>query len=103
MKRLKVEYKEDAIGDLEDIFSYVFEGSNNFIIAKNFTNRIFERCEKIGNVPNGGVCRPDLGENIQLIPFEKKAVILYKIENESIVIVNIIYGGREYNSLIISN
>ena len=49
MERLPVEYRPEALADLETIFLYVLEISQNFTTASSFTDRIFERCERIGD------------------------------------------------------
>ncbi|WP_338034678.1 hypothetical protein [Jiella avicenniae] len=37
-------------------------------VALSFIERIERRCKRIGNVPNGGVPRPDLGNSIRVVP-----------------------------------
>ncbi len=100
MKTIPVEYRPEALSDIESIFRFVVEKSCDVVTAMRFTDRIFARCEKIGNVPHGGVTRDDLGTGIQLIPFEKTAVILYKVEEDVVWITNIFYGGRDYDVLM---
>ncbi len=99
MKRFPVEYRPDALEDIEAIFLYVLEASSNFTTASNFTDRIFKRCESVGNTPRGGVARPDLGEGIRIVPFEKTAVILYRLNGEVVEVVNVFYGGRDYEAI----
>lgn len=100
MKRLPVTYRPEAAADLEEIFLYVLDKSGDLITAKRFTNRIKARCDKIGNAPRGGAPRPDLGEGLRLVPFEKSAVILYRVTDIEVEIVNIFYGGRDYDALM---
>ena len=100
MKRLPVEYRPEALADLETIFLYVLEISQNFTTASSFTDRIFERCERIGDAPWGGVSRADLGRDIRLIPFEKRAAILYRVIGDRVEIVNVFYRGRDYEAIL---
>ncbi len=100
MKRLPVVYRPEAVADLEEIFRYVLNKSCDHITAKRFTNRIKSRCDKVGNAPHGGALRPDLGTNLRLVPFEKSAVILYQVTDNKVEIVNIFYGGRDYDVLM---
>ena len=99
MKPVPVEYRPEALGDIEAIFLHMLEASGNFATASNFADRIFERCEGIGNVPRGGVARPDLGEGIRAVPFERSAVILYRVRGKAVEIVNIFYRGRDYKAI----
>jgi len=100
MKCLPVIYRPEAVADLEEIFRYVLNKSRDHITAKRFTNRIKTRCDRIGNAPHGGAPRFDLGTNLRLVPFEKSAVILYRITGDEVEIVNIFYGGRDYEVLM---
>jgi toxin ParE1/3/4 len=54
-------------------------------------------------VPYGGVSRQDLGDGIGLYPFEKSAVILYRIAEDAVEIVSIFYGGRDYDAIFIES
>lgn len=100
MKRLPVVYRPEAVADLEEIFRYVLDKSCDLVTAKRFTNRIKARCDKIANAPYGGAPRGDLGTGLRLVPFEKSAVILYRVANNEVEIVNIFYGGRDYDALM---
>jgi toxin ParE1/3/4 len=100
MRRFRVEYRRQAASDIEDIFDYVLERSADLLTAMRYTDRIFARCESIGDVPFGGVSRPDLGSGTRMVPFEKSAVILYIVEGETVVIVSVFAGGRDYEAIM---
>ena len=100
MQRFPVEYHADAVDDIEGLFSYILETSFDAVTAARFTDRIFERCEKIGDAPFGGIPRNDLGPGIRIVPFERKAVILYVVRDQTIWITNIFSGRRDYAALL---
>lgn len=100
MQHLPVEYTEAAKADLETIFVFVLERSRNPQVAIHYTDRIYDRCERIGDVPRGGIARPDLGEGIRMVPFERSAVILYRLTDDAVEIVNVFYGGRDYEAIM---
>lgn len=100
MQRFPVEYRADAADDIEQLFSYVLETSFDAVTAARFTDRIFERCEKIGNAPFAGISRNDLGPGIRIVPFERKAVILYIVRDQTVWITNIFSGRRDYAALM---
>jgi toxin ParE1/3/4 len=100
MKRLPVEYRPAAATDIEDIFQYVLSKSQNLVTAMRYTDRIYERCESVGDAPHGGIARPDLGKGIRMVPFEKAAVILYVVENKTVWITNVFAGGRDYEAIL---
>ena len=100
MKQYTVEFTEAAIEDLEAIFEYALERSRDFDTARRYTDRIFERCKRIGDAPHGYPERHDLGVGIRLVPFENSAVILYLIRDESVWVTNIFAGGRDYDAIL---
>jgi toxin ParE1/3/4 len=87
--------------DLKSIYLYVLDKSSNAAVASSFTNnRIVDRAERIGDAPNGGAPRPDLGQGVRLVPFERSTVIIYRVASATVEIVNVFYGGRDYEALL---
>lgn len=100
MRQLPILLREDAIADLEDIASYlVVQGAQDAIIH-GFLRRIRQQCESIGLVPGSYPLRPDLGPEIRIAPFERSAVIAYRVTESAVEIINIFYGGRDYAALL---
>jgi toxin ParE1/3/4 len=99
MKRLEVRFRPEATNDLSAIFLYVLELSRSQKTSRGFVRRIRERCERIGDAPFGGRARDDLETGLRTVPFEKSAVIAYKVDSECIKIINIFYGGRDYEAI----
>jgi toxin ParE1/3/4 len=100
MKRFPVQYRPEAAADIEHIFSYVLAKSQSLITAIRYTDRIYARCEAIGDAPHGGAGRPDIGKGTRMVPFEKAAVILYIVEQETVWITNVFAGGRDYETIL---
>lgn len=100
MKQVPVYLSAQAEEDLEGIADFIFERSREPLIALGFVQRIRARCQKIGLAPAGGTPRPNCGENIRLVPFEKSAVILYHFEADEVEIVAVFYGGQDYAAAI---
>ncbi|BCH16381.1 MULTISPECIES: type II toxin-antitoxin system RelE/ParE family toxin [unclassified Mesorhizobium] len=100
IRRLEVEYRESASGDLAAIFRHIAEASGSADIALKFVLRIEDRCQNIGNAPRGGRRRDDIVPGLRTVPFEHSAVIAYVIEGDLVRIVNIFYGGRDYETLM---
>ena len=100
IQRLAVVLSEAAISDLEAIAAYIFESSRSGSIANGFVDRIKERCRSIGNAPLGGRPRDDIVPGLRTVPFEHSGVIAYLVEGDVVYIVNIFYGGRDYEALM---
>jgi toxin ParE1/3/4 len=103
IQRLEVDYQESATNDLANIFSYIVEAGGSVDAALGFVLRIEDRCRTIGNAPRGGRLRNDVMPGLRTVPFEHSAVIAYVIEGDKILIVNVFYGGRDFEALMRGN
>jgi toxin ParE1/3/4 len=100
IRRLEVEYRQSARDDLADIFSFLVENGASPDVALKFVFRIEDRCKKIGDAPRGGRPRDDLRPGLRTVPFEHSAVVAYVIEQDVVWIINIFYGGRDFETLL---
>lgn len=99
MLRLPVTYRPEAFDDLADIFRFVRRISENPKIANAFVGRIKARCDRIGDAPHAGRPRDDLASGLRTVPFERSAVIAYRVETDRVSITNVFYGGEDYEAL----
>jgi toxin ParE1/3/4 len=99
MKRLVVKYRREANKDLLDIAAYVIGRSQDLKTARAYVKRLRTRCQRIGDMPLGGVAREDLGAGVRIVVFERRYVILYSVVEDTVWITNIFSGGRDYETL----
>ncbi|TGD98634.1 type II toxin-antitoxin system RelE/ParE family toxin [Methylobacterium nonmethylotrophicum] len=99
MRRLPVTYRAEANADLRDIFRVVLRASRNLKTTRAFVQRIKDRCERIGDAPQGGRPRDDLEPGLRTVPFEHTALIAYRVEPGRVRITNVFYGGRDFEAL----
>lgn len=99
MRRLPVVFREEAIADLHEIYDYIAGQAGSPELAWRFIQRIRLRCRRIGDVPFGGRARDDLFPGLRVVPFERSAVVAYIVEDETVRVTNIFYGGRDYEVL----
>jgi toxin ParE1/3/4 len=100
IQRPEVEYRQSARDDLANIFRHIAEASGNPRIALRFVLRIEDRCQSIGNAPRGERSRDDIVPGLRTVPFEHSAVIAYVVESDVVRMLNIFYGGRDYETLM---
>jgi len=99
MRHIEVEYRPEAIADLEAIFRFVLRLSLEADTARAFVQRIRDRCRRIGDVPLGGMPRDDLYPGLRTLPFARRAVIAYRVIDDRVEITNVFYGGRDFEAL----
>jgi toxin ParE1/3/4 len=100
MRQLVVRYRPQATDDILDIAAYVLDRSQNIASAHAYIDRLYARCERIGHAPLAGAAREDLGLGFRMAVFERRIVILYRLEDDSVWITNVISGGRDYETLL---
>ena len=100
MKRLTVRLRAQAHQDIKDIFDWIVSESNYPSIAENLVNRIYARCETLGDFPLKGRSRNDLQKGLRILAFERKAIITYRVLADEVEVTNIFYGGRDWEVII---
>ncbi len=100
MKRPPVRLRASAIQDIKDIYDWIASESGYPQIAEKFVDRIFDRCESLDAFPMKGRARDDLQPGVRILPFERTAIIAYRILVDTVEVINIFYGGRDYEALL---
>ncbi|WP_442579078.1 type II toxin-antitoxin system RelE/ParE family toxin [Mesorhizobium sp. ASY16-5R] len=90
----KVVFRPRATADLDDIYDFIARDSPPAAIA--FVRRIRDHCTKLAYMPERGPRRDDLAAGIRILPFERRTVIIYRIDDNTVRILRVLYGGRDY-------
>jgi toxin ParE1/3/4 len=99
MPLFELRYRPTALADLENIFRSVLRVSASPVTARRYIARIRERCRRITLLPLAGRPRDDLAPGLRTVPFERRAVIVYRIIGETVEVTNVFHGGRDYAAL----
>ncbi|MEA3033415.1 MAG: toxin ParE1/3/4 [Sphingomonadales bacterium] len=91
-------YRPLARDDLAEIYLRRAE-IDGFDSAAELVSAIQDRCEGLTIFSERGTPRPEIGPGVRSVPFGRKAVIAYVIEAEVVVVVGIMYGGRDLSAL----
>lgn len=99
MKSLEVRLTDEALLDLLEIGSYIDERTSNTAMARAYTARIRDTCQRIGDAPEGGRLREDAGPGVRGWTFERRALILYRVTGARVNVLRILHGGRQLDAL----
>jgi toxin ParE1/3/4 len=91
-------YRRLAQEDLAEIYWRRAE-REGFASAAALVSAIQDRCEGLTSFSERGTPRPEIGTGVRSIPFRRKAVIAYLVRANAVVIVGILYGGRDLAAL----
>ena len=102
MGKYDVYLMPDAIKDLETIYSYIAEKSGFPERAWGYVEKLRQKCHELETAPLRGQQRDDLLPNLRVAPIDKKAVAAFLVDEkkQAVLILNIFYGGRDYEALM---
>lgn len=98
----KVYFRPDAEADLFALYAYIASEAG-LIIAAGYIDRIEAACMCLATFPERGTLRNDLAVGVRTIGFERRAVIAFRLEGETVRILRIFYGGRDYEDNLRNN
>ena len=88
----KVAWSPEAIEDLELIAEYI--GRDSEFYARAVTTKIVEMTRSIGGLPWIGRVVPELGDEKTRERFIYSYRVVYRVEDERVLIVAVIHGKR---------
>lgn len=102
MEKYDVYLMPDAIKDLETIYSYIAEKRSFPERAWGYVEKLRQQCHELETAPLRGQQRDDLLPNLRVAPIDKKAVAAFLVDEkkQAVLILNIFYGGRDYEALM---
>jgi toxin ParE1/3/4 len=87
---------DQAEADLSDILAYLEERSPS--AAERLAAAIDERCALLGQFPEMGRARPELGPGIRSVTVDRY-LLFYRITPASVEVLRILHGSRDVESI----
>ncbi|WP_417564474.1 hypothetical protein [Microbacterium sp.] len=69
----------------------------------NFVFAILDLCDGLADSPFLGQARDDLRPGLRTIGFRRRVVVAFAVDDDSIQILGVYYGGRDYEQLLASD
>jgi toxin ParE1/3/4 len=95
----RVRFDRQARADLAGIYRYIRDETGIPSLARAYVDRLYDQCLRLGLFPERGTRRPELRPGLRVIGFERRAVIVFVIEETSVRILRVLYGGRDLTTL----
>ena len=95
---MKVSFRPAVAGDLRDIGRQI--AKDKPARAGTFVVELVDKCRAIGDRPNIGRLRPEIGEDVRSRAY-RNYVILYRIEPDRVRILRVVHGARDIGRLLI--
>ena len=91
---MKVIFSEDASNDLSELGIWIGERGGR-AIAEAYLARIHSACMKLGHFPRRGTPRDHLEPGLRSTTFERRVVIVYRIEADHVLVLRLIRTARD--------
>ena len=103
MKTYSVCFMPDAIRDLENIYAYISEQSGFSERAWAYMEKLKLKCQELATSPLRGRQRNDLMNGLRIYPLDQRTVAAFLVDEseQTVCILNIFYGGRDYEALLL--
>lgn len=94
-----VVFTPEAEKQLVDLYRYIAAAGSPEAAAR-YTDAIVTFCEEMATFPRQGRARDDIRPGLRIIGFRRRAVIAFTDTEQTVVIVGIFYGGRDYEAVL---
>jgi toxin ParE1/3/4 len=95
---LSVRFHPAARAQLFDLYEYIAAETGRDR-AGGFIDRIEASCLSLGSFPEMGRKAEDLGPDLRLHSFERRAMIVYRVTPKAVEVPGVYYGGRNLTAL----
>jgi len=99
MKKFEISFRPLAEADLFGLYHYIAVESGAKV-AGNYIERIEAACSALATFPERGLRRDDIRKGLRIVGFERRATIVFQVKKSEVVIVRILYGGRDYERVL---
>jgi len=99
MKKYEVRFRPLAEADLLGLYRYIAKKSG-YEVAGTYIERIEAACLALEHFPRRGTRRDEIRPGLRTMGFERRATIVFRVEQLKVRIVRIFYGGRDYERLL---
>lgn len=99
MNGYRVAFRREAIQHLEELYDYIANAGSPEN-ADRYTEAIITYCEGLTAFPHRGRARDDIRPALRTVGYRKRVVIAFAVLDETVAILGIFYGGRDYETLL---
>jgi toxin ParE1/3/4 len=95
VKRYRIAFRPTAQRDLLRLYDYI-ASETSVERAAGFIDRIEDACLSLQTFPERGTRRDDIRPGLRVMGFDRRVTIVFRVGRAEVVIVRILYGGRDY-------
>lgn len=96
----RIVYSPRAREQLTDLYTWIADESGYPERAAGYVAAILDYCDGLLVFPYIGEARDDLRPGLRTIGFHRRVVIAFAVTEETVEVLGVYYGGRDYEALI---
>ncbi|MEO8927477.1 MAG: type II toxin-antitoxin system RelE/ParE family toxin [Caulobacteraceae bacterium] len=97
--RYRIVISPNARDQLEALYDYIAEAASAQV-ALGYTDAIVDHIDKLADFPHRGSRRDDILPGLRTVGFRRRATIAFKVDNGTVMVVGVFYGGRDVEALL---
>jgi toxin ParE1/3/4 len=95
----RVSFRPRAEADLLNLYRYV-AAESGLQVAGSYIDRIETACLSLATFPERGQRRDDIRRGLRIVGFERRISLIFQVKKAEVVIVRILYGGRDLERIM---
>ncbi|MGV8968334.1 MAG: type II toxin-antitoxin system RelE/ParE family toxin [Cellulomonas sp.] len=95
----RVVFRCEALAQLEELEDFVVAAGSP-VAAVDLVDALVAFCEDLAPFPLRGTDRDDIRPGVRTIGFRRRAVVAFAVREDSLVILGVYYGGRDYEPIL---
>jgi plasmid stabilization system protein ParE len=95
----RVQFAPEALAQLIDLEQGISDAGAP-VAGARYVDAMVDYCMKLHAFPHRGVARDDLISGLRITHFRKRAIIAYLVDDATVSIVGVFYGGQDYESAL---
>ena len=99
MKERAVIISPEAKADLLALYDWIAAAARP-VTALGYIERIEAFCQGMRIASERGTRRDDIRPNLRIVTFERRVTVAFTVDDVSVVILRLFYGGRNWEELI---
>jgi len=99
VKKFKLSYQSQARDDIDSLYDWIVDNQGSTAIANKYVGRLQRYIDALVQFPRRGNQRDDLYSGLRIIGFERRVTIAFTVTDDTVLIVRILYGGRDIAAL----
>ncbi|HLS13571.1 MAG TPA: type II toxin-antitoxin system RelE/ParE family toxin [Beutenbergiaceae bacterium] len=100
MTGYRVVFRREAIQQLEELHDYISDAGSPENAAR-YTEAIITYCEGLADFPHRGSTRDDIRPGLRTVGYKRRVIIAFAILDDTVAILGIFYGGRDYETILV--